>query len=75
MLYSRDGGSCRPVPRKPLAGSLGCRHLDVRYSTAYLFGEVAFGFDRVQVHCAKGPTVDALIIDCADHLPFNYYVA
>jgi hypothetical protein len=77
MLYSRDGGSGRPVPRKPLAGSLGCPHLDVRsfYSTAYLFGEVAVGFDRVQVHCARGPTVDALVIDCTDHLPFNYYVA
>jgi hypothetical protein len=28
----------------------------------------------VQLDCAEGPTVDAVIVDCAEHLPFNYYV-
>lgn len=47
--------------------------MDVRrfYSTAYVFGEVAIGFDRVLLQCTKGPTVDAVVVNCADHLPFG----
>lgn len=43
-------------------------------STAYAFGKVAFGFDRVQLDCAKGRTVKATVVDCADHLTINHYV-
>lgn len=75
MLYVGNDGSGRPTALDPLAG-LGGWTLFRRdgYSTAYVFGKVAFGFDRVQLDCAQGPTVDALVVDCADHLPFNHYV-
>jgi hypothetical protein len=36
---------------------------------------VVFGFDRVQLHCADLKTVEAEVVDCADYLPFNHYVA
>ncbi len=69
---ARGGGG----PIKPLSGSLGRSGLLVRdlHSTAHAFGQVAFGFDRVRLDCAKGPTVDAVVVDCANHPSFNYYV-
>jgi hypothetical protein len=65
------------LARAALFGTLGRPHLAVPsgHSTAHVFGEVALGFDRVQLVCAKGPGVEAVVVDCADHLPFNYYVA
>jgi hypothetical protein len=75
-LYVGSSGGGRPVELDPLTGSLGRSILVVRDPTvtAYAFGKVAFGFDRVQLDCAKGQTVDAIVVDCADHLPFNHYV-
>ena len=35
---------------------------------------MAIGFDRVQLDCDKGPTVEAVVVQCAGHLPWNYYV-
>jgi hypothetical protein len=73
-LYVEDRGSGGPI--NPLSGSLGRAGLLVRnlHSTAFAFGNVAFGFDHVHLDCAKGPTVDAVIVDCAQYLPFDYYV-
>lgn len=78
VLHIDDrGGFGRPVPAEARPGSLGQMTMGVvdGYSTAHVFGEVAFGFDRVQVDCVGGPSVEAVIVDCSAHLPFNYYVA
>ncbi len=77
MLYVRNRGGGGPITVRPLSGSLDRSGLLVHdlHSTAHAYGQVAFGFDRVQLDCAKSPTVDAVVVDCADHLPFNYYVA
>ena len=71
------GGSGRPLARPTFSGPLVRPHLAAwsGYSTAHVFGEVTPGFDRVQLDCAQGPTVEAVLVDCADHLPFNYYLA
>jgi hypothetical protein len=73
-IHERVRGCGGPITA--LSGFLGRSGLLVRdlHSTAHAFGPVAFGFDRVQLDCAKGPTVDAVVVDCADRLPFNYYV-
>jgi hypothetical protein len=76
-LFFEEGGSARPLARDPLVpGSLGRPEL-VFFggSTAYYFGAVAFGFDWVQLDCADKQTVEAQMVDCADYLPFNHYVA
>ena len=76
MLFVGTHGGGMPVPRGPLLDLLG--HSDLVFfggPTAYYLGEVAFGFDRVQVHSADERTVDAVVVDCAGHLSFNYYVA
>jgi hypothetical protein len=76
-LFFDDGrGGGRPLARVPLQGSLGRPEI-VFFggSTAYYFGPVAFGFDRVQLDSADEETVAAQVIDCADYLPFNHYVA
>jgi hypothetical protein len=66
-LYVGSSGGGRPVEQDPLAGSLGRSILVVRdpQSTAYAFGKVAFGFDQVQLDCAKGRRVEARVVDCA----------
>ena len=33
-----------------------------------------FGFDRVQHDCYKGPAVDAIVVECADYLPYDHYI-
>jgi hypothetical protein len=77
LLYIRNHGFGGRLLQEALPDSLGRPYLGVQsgYATAHVFGEVAFGFDRVKLDCAKGPTVNAVVVDCADHLPFNYYVA
>lgn len=64
--------------KAPLSGSLAHPHLCV-YSLdppeAHVFGEVDVGLDRVNVHCDHESIAEAVVIDCAEHLPFNYYVA
>lgn len=76
MLYVGSHGGGGPIEFNPLSGSLGRSDLLVRdlRSPAHAFGKVAFGFDHVQLDCAKGPTVDAVVVDCDEQLPFNYYV-
>jgi hypothetical protein len=41
----------------------------------WVFGEVAPEFDSVTVSCADGEGVDAVVVECLDRFPFNYYVA
>jgi hypothetical protein len=41
----------------------------------WVFGEVAPEFDSVTVNCADGESVDAVVVECVDRFPFNYYVA
>jgi hypothetical protein len=78
LLFSTKGGHGRPVIKVPPSGSLAHPHLCV-YSLhppeAHIFGEVDVGFDRVRVHCDDESIAEAVVIDCAEHLPFNYYVA
>jgi hypothetical protein len=76
ILYvgQRYGGS--RLPRAPLPGSLSHPDLFVRSLDipAYVYGAVDFGFNQVHVHGLKGPPVEATVIECAEHLPFNFYV-
>ena len=59
----------------PLSGPLGRWILVYQGgSNAYVFGKVAVGFDQVRIDCDKGPNVEAIVVDCADHLPYNHYV-
>jgi hypothetical protein len=76
-LYAARGGFGRPPARRPLSGSLGRPALGLSsdHTTARVFGEVDFGFHGVSLQCLTGPIVEAVVVDCADHLPFNYYVA
>ena len=76
-LYVGNSGHGKPVALNPLSGSLGRPALVYRgsaYSIAHVFGKVAFGFDRVQLDCDKGPTVEAIVVECADYLPYNHYI-
>jgi hypothetical protein len=76
-VYVGDDGGGTPVELNPLSGSLGRPALFYRsngFSTAHVYGKVAFGLDRVQLDCDKGPTVEAVVVECADYLPYNYYV-
>jgi hypothetical protein len=56
MLYVGSHGGGGPIggPLSGLLGRSGLLVLDLD-SPAYASGKVAFGFDRVQLDCAKGP--------------------
>ena len=41
----------------------------------WAFGVVASEFDSVTVNCSDGQSVDAVVVECLDRFPFNYYVA
>lgn len=76
-LYVGDSGHGKPLALNPLSGSLGRPALFYRgntYSTAHVYGKVAFGFDRVQLDCDTGPTVEAIVVECTDYLPYNHYI-
>jgi hypothetical protein len=76
-LYVGNNGNGNPIALIPLSGSLGRPALVYRgnaYSTAHVYGKVAFGFDQVQLDCDKGPTVEAIVVECADYLPYNHYI-
>lgn len=76
LLFDDGGGGGRPLARVPLQGSLGRPEIVFSGgSTAYYFGPVAFGFDRVRLECADEMTVEAQVVDCADYMPFSHYVA
>jgi hypothetical protein len=77
MLYRENRGSGGPPAKSPLPGSLGRPRLcvDSPLSPAHVFGEVDFAFDRVNVHCDDGLIAEAVVVECAEHLLFNYYVA
>ena len=75
MLYVGDSGGGRPVALDPLSGSLG--RWDLVYqggANAYIYGKVAVGFDQVRIDCEAGPSVEAIVVDCTDHLPYSHYV-
>jgi hypothetical protein len=75
MLRVGNSGGGRPVALDPLSGSLGRWILVYQGgSNAYIFGKVAAGFDQVRIDCDKGPTIEAITVDCADYLPYNHYV-
>jgi hypothetical protein len=40
-----------------------------------VYGQVVPEFDSVTVTCADGQKVDAVVVECLDRFPFNYYAA
>jgi hypothetical protein len=77
VLCVGDRGGGGRLPQAPLPEPLGRPHLFVRSLDlpAHVYGPVELGFDRVHVYSLNGPMVEATVVDCTDHLPFNFYVA
>jgi hypothetical protein len=78
LQIAGKGANGRPPGLGWNSGPLGRLHLCVRTLNpprAHIFGEVDYRFDRVNIHCLEGSAVEAVVVDCRAHLPFNYYVA
>jgi hypothetical protein len=48
---------------------------DLSSPSTWVFGEMAPEFDSVTVSCADDESVDAVVVECLDRFPFNYFVA
>jgi hypothetical protein len=71
------GGACGGGPPVDLSGLfVEVKGMyDHSSPVTWIFGEIAPEFDSVTVSCAGVESVDAVVVECLDRFPFNYYVA
>jgi hypothetical protein len=74
---SHGGGACGHGPPVGLSGRFVemSGTYDRSSPVTWVFGEVAPEFDSVTVSSAHDESVDAVVVECLDRFPFNYYVA